>query len=268
MSIRRNNEISRRILSSKSLYITILIGCVIVVLDQIAVYKRYNYDLPLPPQNAFMSWMGFINTSVYSFIFFTILPLLVVLPAVGMFCSDIKNGYYRQLVIRHGKKQFYLKWGRSIFFAGFVVVFATLLFSFLVSLVLYPCLMPDSYTGAIGGRNSYLFRVFYYYPFLYTVIYILLNSLMGGVLSLIAAGSYFVFYNTVVAMLFPFIIYYLLSVINGIWDLKYQICPADFLKPAVGISTMTNLCTLVSLVIVAACLWFFASHRKDEEIVG
>ena len=92
MCARNNNEISRRILSGKSLYISILIGCVIVVLDQMAVYKRYNYDLPLPPQNAFMSWMGFINTSVYSFIFFTILPLLVVLPAVGMFCSDIKIG--------------------------------------------------------------------------------------------------------------------------------------------------------------------------------
>ncbi len=263
-----NSRILGRILKSKMLYLGLCIEAVLVVLDHITMYKRYDSVEPLLPQNAYVSWMGFVGVSVYSFIFYTIVPLIVVIPAVNMFCSDINSGFYRQYITRMGKKKYYSEWRKNIFWAGFSIIFVSLLLSLMISLCLYPALKPDQYIGLGPRRDVYFFKIFYYHPLVYSFIYIILNALLGGVLAVISAASYFVYYNKIVSMLFTFLIFYILSVLNNIFDLDYLICPGDFLQPGTSISSWISVATLLGFVCVEKALWFYASHRRDEELIG
>ena len=151
---------------------------------------------------------------------------------------------------------------KHIFLSGFSLILALLGSSFILSCLCYPLLKPDAYVGIGPQRGNIGVTLFYIHPLLYTALYSLLDGFWAGIMALIAAASYFLFLNQYVALLFPFLLYYVLFTIGNFTGHK-EWMPNLFTVPGNGISMGGSVIEILIFAAVALASWIRICNFKE-----
>lgn len=159
-----------------------------------------------PIWNFYQNWIGAERISMASSLFFTLLPVFAVLPAALSFQKERRTDYLRVAVFRTGKRQYVLAKSVAVFLSGFLVAFLPLIANVLLVSAFIPTTIPqvnyNFYTYVSFGELWA--DLFFFKPWIYVGLYVLLDSLFAGLLALMGfAFSFFIRYG-IVASLTPF----------------------------------------------------------------
>ena len=173
--------------------------------------------------NCYQKWIGSELVSLASTLFFTLLPVCAVLPYASAFHQERKVGYLRVMLPQCGKKSYFLAKTMAVFLTGAAVVILPLVVNFLAVSAFIPATAPQV---NYNFYNYVLFGdlwadLFFNQPLLYVAVYILLDSLFGGLLGLFAFALSFLIRNRVVILVLPLLFLlgldYFSTLVAGFW---------------------------------------------------
>lgn len=102
------------------------------------------------------------------------IPILATLPFGSSFYDDINRGYARNVCVRAKKKYYLIAKYIAVFVSGGCVVAIPMAFSFLISSMFLPTMLPEASYTFTNIYPAYKWAdLFYVQPLLYTSIYIL-----------------------------------------------------------------------------------------------
>ena len=247
-----------RMIKGKEFWITLFIGC------GISVWHFVQNVLPMQnvvnglPYNAYVAWIGASARAMQSYWFFLILPLLAVIPYAGTVYDDVQSGYYRSIMLRSSRKKYFVSKGIMVILSGGICVSVPLILNFVLTATQLPLLRPDPYI-AIGPATSELgCEFFYQHPFAYTMMYLLIDFMAGGMIALAAATLCYMVSHKLLALLLPYVVYYGLYSLCGIFN-THIYAPNFFLLPGMGIEHINTV-----LLMIAVTVFIFAGYAWKE----
>lgn len=254
-------------------YISLIIGCAITIthwIQYIVPYVKlintrpdYDKSMIVYPANTFNNWIGGTDT-IYSKLFFLILPLLVVLPFSISFYQDCKSGYINFICVRTSQKSYFKAKFLSVFLSGGAVTVLPLILNFVLSAVIMPCLPVEEAAGAsyVLPKSS-LSYLFFEQPFLFNIVSLLIIFTFSGILATTTLMVTFYSKNIYTPMLFPFI---LCLVIMSFTDLiqKYEWQHINFLCPVYSSPRLFPMIMVTGVLLIVSCWEFlFKGSRQD-----
>ena len=150
-----------------------------------AIFTLYNH------------WIGGEPFSLGTTIYFFVFPLLVTIPYGWSYCEEKTSGYIRSMVVKAGKKNYYLAKYTSVFVSGGLAMIIPLLFNFLLTSLIFPAITPeviyDTTTGVFG--ESLMSNVYYTNPLVYVSIYLLIDFVFCGLIACISYIRDYTYWN-------------------------------------------------------------------------
>ena len=114
-------------------------------------------------------------------IFYMAIPILATLPFGSSFYDDINRGYARNVCVRAKKKYYLIAKYIAVFVSGGCVVAIPMVFSFLISSMFLPTMLPEASYTFTNIYPAYKWAdLFYVQPLLYTSIYIFYHIFVFG----------------------------------------------------------------------------------------
>lgn len=206
-------------------------------------------------------------------VFFFLFPIFVAIPFGWSLAGEIRSGYTAQMIARTGRKNYFPAKLIAVFLSGAVVVMIPLIVSFLIVSMYLPSLTPElcyPYGGLL--QRSMWTSLYYAHPLVYTILYILLDGVYGGLFaSLCVAVAFRVKYRTMVVLV-PFCLYTVLEYLDSNFvvamRLGYDTSPAKFLRPMAIANEHSGLiiCAEAVLLLALAVLPTLRKGRKYEAI--
>ena len=205
-------------LKNKMFLITLVVGMILTFLAGLYQISAYEYvvkqELPIgsnPMVEAYSlynKWIGGEMQSFGAICFFYLFPFLAALPYGWICLTERKTGYNRYLMIRGGKKEYYLCKYIAVFLTGGLVILIPLVFNFLMVAMFVPAVQPDAhytiyYAVDYGTMWSSLF---YHAPLLYDILYILLDFLFAGLFACMSMACALILKNKIAVMILPYFI--------------------------------------------------------------
>lgn len=212
---------------NKKFVIVILLGCIMAVLafvdtpgftiainwykymhnDEMAsmiINKMNEVDTPLE------IWMPrYGASSTFYNVWIAILPILVVIPYATEYLKEKKSGLINQFMVRMTKKKYYMSRYIVTFISAGLVAVIPLVFNLMVVMCFLPWGTPIRATGLYPVVTGNVFEnVFYNYPLLYVIIYLIYTFVEFGLLSCICLTCVYIEDNWFAVTLTPFILYF------------------------------------------------------------
>lgn len=194
----------------------------------------------IPVYTFFCAWLGGDALSLAGTIFFYLLPVGAALPYAWSYHTERKCGYIKNVITRTSRKNYYIAKSIAVFSTGVIVVFISHIVNIFMVSAFIPCIKPWA------GYNLYNLvyfgtlwsDLFFTKPILYTLLYVLLNSLYGGLFALLSFGISIYIKNIIPIILFPFLILIVEGYLeNMIYEkyyansiLYYELVPTYFLN--------------------------------------
>lgn len=275
-------EIKRAVFNYRFICISVL-GIIIAILHSYSKVTEYicisknlkkyveNGQNPYSPiSSAFTMWIGWDYESKYSRIFFIIFPLIAVLPYCWSYYSDYKNGYASIAIEKLGKYNYHKSKYIAVFISSGLVVSIPLILNFLIILFFVPATFPDSVYDIYYGifSNNFMAEMFYSAPFMYIIIFILLNFVYCGLFGCIGYAASTLIKNKYISILAPNAIVLTTELIknkvleeNSIQSNNFS--PYTFLFPAKSINT--NWFIIVSEIVLLFVSTFYISTFRLRE---
>lgn len=258
------NEYSR-LWKNKLFYAVIGIELLIIVLQFCFEVLRWKEVIAygVYPLGAFEKWIGANWSSLYAWLYFMLLPLLIAIPYGGTFLEDIKTGYVKNIFTRIGKKEYL--WSK------FIVSFTTgalglipLILNFMLTASVLPALIPQASTGVYHIGADYLYaELFYQHPYLYLGIWLLQDILFVGMLAVSSLTVSFFSEYVYVPILTPFLIS-MLSFGIGAATGYAPIAMFHIISPAqTGGMSLGVIGTEFALLLLIGGGYFYAGHKKE-----
>lgn len=245
----------------------LLIGCCI------SFWHLWEYILPVRnyvnaggyPLSSFNKWMGGENYSFQASLYFMWLPILCALPHGTSFVFDCATGYGNQAAVRG-------RWGRyltakylAVFLSGAAVAVLPLAFDFLGTNLFLPAVMPQAGMGlAPIGEESFLGALYFRQPFLYVLIYMVMDGLFYGLFNTLSLFAAIFFRNRFAVQLMPFLVYTALFSV-GTTTMQFSACPAGFLRPSQQFTPAPGWLLGELGALLATGALFFLYFRKKEK---
>lgn len=232
-------ELSRSF-KNNGFYLAFSIGLVLIILHFITgpllasftIYEYLSFDYPMKyPGWLYVAWMGGDLNSVFSYLYFLILPILAALPFSDSFFTDVKGGFIQNLCIRLDRKDYYKAKYLAAFLSGGTVVTLPLLANFILSAMVLPCMKPEvsAGNGLIGDMSTFP-ELYYNYPILYVFLFLAIIFIFSGLLADLGLLSSYIFGYRFLVLISPFIAYiFLMAGCNLIGLTAWQ--PTNFLRP-------------------------------------
>lgn len=234
----------------------------------------YNPDFPL--YSFFNAWIGGETTSVAYTIFFTIMPVCTAIPFAWSYHNESKNGYIINVATRINIKKYYIAKAVAVFVSGALVVFI----AFAINILIVSAFVP--YYQPFAGYNFYNLvyfdtmwsDLFFSNPYLHMILFVLLNTLYGGIFALLSYVTSFYVKKYIVILFAPFLIMilagYLENVIyNNIFEdsmFFVEFVPTQFLHSrsiiyqVMSLSVVTTTLVLAVFIFISICV----KVRKNE----
>ena len=181
----------------------------------------------------FNSWIGQDYTSVATTLFFTLLPILCVLPYSWSFFSERKSGYIRQIVSRSNRKTYFLSKYIATFSAGALVILIPMLINFMLVSSFVPAISPnrnyDIYYNVPSANMGA--ELFYSHPYLFVLMRMVIAGLYSGLIAAFVIGLSFFVKNRFAILLIPFIAFLTLNYFSESLVVKFgvELSPINFL---------------------------------------
>ena len=214
-----------KMLREKGFYISLIIGVLLSVwnlINSLLIQNNMNesiqkygdeYLYTYYPVSVFNSYLGINNSSLQTNIFYMILPLLSVLPFSMLFFDERKSGYINLILTRTSKCKYYASKYIVSFFSGGLICLIILGFSLFLNAMFIPSVMPEVTTAyfPVAYEGSLWLNIYLTHPYLYILLYTLLDMLYCGIFAVLALSASFIFDYKITVFVFPFIIYLLSS---------------------------------------------------------
>lgn len=156
------------------------------------------------PASAFQMWIGNGATFEYT-LYIRLVPILAAMPYAVTYLSDIKSGVIKNYVTRTSKNNYLVAKYVAVFVTGGITIVVPLLINYLVAITVLP-----SFVWPIGvfapSANSMWSEIFYTYPHVYIMMYMILFFVCGGLVSTVVLIISNLVNNRFVAVLAPYII--------------------------------------------------------------
>ena len=267
----------RRVLRSKLLWLTLLIGCAITVsqyfmnvlsnVQYLDIFQSQPFGT-ICPHTWYEKWIGGELSTSQSYIYFMLIPILCVLPHSTSLAYDRSSGYTYNLFTRGKKVHFYFAKYITTFFSGGVVVILPLIINLLLSICTLPTITPDPATGTSMITGTMFWAGLYFdYPIAYIALYLGIIFVFSGVIATFGLILGTAVYNSFLITIMPFVTYlfsYAICTMNG-W---HRFCPFMFLTPAQRVDNITFSTVAVETIIILTIILiaYFIQARRDETL--
>lgn len=232
-----------------------------------------NPDLPL--FGFYSAWIGGEDLSLAYILFYTLLPVGAALPFGWSYYTERKSGYLKNIASRIDKRTYLFSKAIATFAVGMLVVLLPLLVNvFLVSAFVPTC---DPFAGYTFYNHVYFGNLwvdlYFTHPFLHMVLYILLDTLYGGIFALFSLAISFYLKNIFAVVFIPFLLmlvagYVERIAITGFPDrIPIEFVPTQFLHAsAAQAQVMGWAVILVTLLILGFSLLTVGIRGSKDEI--
>lgn len=157
--------------------------------------------------SCFNMWMPMHDASNAASLFFTLLPLLVLMAYAWSFAADVRSGYVVQLAARSSRRGLYAARCGAVFMSAGLLAIVPLLVNLLVVACFFPAYTPsvvDSMYQGLSGHDIFA-SVFYAAPLVYVVLRVSLNFLLCGLWAAMVLGFSTLSANRVALVCAPYI---------------------------------------------------------------
>lgn len=276
----------RKALKNKWFWISMMAGCTAVMLSfiyNVSAYEinRKNVEIAVEAQKdpqissltVFNSWVGGESYSLGTTVFFFLSPILSCLAYGWSYAEESVSGYAKQMIVRAGRKNYRIAKYLASFLAG------GLAFTLpqLVNLVMILCVIPvrkpivdlDIYYGVFA---DFLSGVFYTHPFIYVLLYFLIDFAFCGLTAILCIPVTDLVKRKWVPVLVPFMLYLGVHLVVPLIELAvgntlgYEYSPFYFLRGThtrLSISAVPFMVWFLALLMAEAAAYFM-SVKRDE----
>lgn len=184
------------------------------------------------PHSVFNKWLGGELSSLQSFLYFLLLPVIAVLPFGTSYHLEEKSGTIKNILIRCKRSQYYLSKYIAVFLSGGATVVLPLLVNLGLTSATLPALLPQCMTGTFPiFSNAMWSEIYYTRPWLYLLLYLILIFIFSGLFSCMALAFSHFLRNGFVIMISPFLVHLFLYTLCNTLRLR-EFSPFNFLSPA------------------------------------
>lgn len=220
----------KRGFQSRGFQVSCLIGFCICILDLFVFCKMFSQDLS--EKIVLQVWIGTDYQLAFNNLYYVLFPILAALPFGASYYQDLKTGYVKNLCIKISRKEYFAAKSIAVFLTAQAAVIMPLLFNLILCMGIVPMRAPEKLTFMNAGildRNLFA-DIFYTSPILYCVLFILLDGLFAGILSLYSICIAEWVDSAFSAIVTPFAVYILSGVAlmgdgNGNWSLMEMVNP-------------------------------------------
>ena len=205
----------RRAFLNRRTFIALLIGCGISILHvfqylvgRTKIWNEMSLNLKGDlqyPVHVFKNWICGNTYNLEGFLYFMILPLLVVLPHSLSFYEDKKNGYIRQVYLRSGREAYLSAKFLSVFLAGGTVFVLPLLLNFGICSALLPALPPQNLDGSFINTSVLWYQLYENIPVLYVLLFMVIDFVYAGLVAALPLFLSFFSEKKITILLLPFL---------------------------------------------------------------
>lgn len=216
----------KKALTNKFFLVTLAVWCVLALLSAIYMIENYGnfnpqflddyflrdgelYENPyLPLTGFYTSWIGGESLSLVYSVFYTLLPVAAALPFAWSFFTERQSGYIKNIAVRAKKLQYFVAKAAAVFLSGMLLVLIALVLNLFVVSAFLPVYQPEVnyviYTHVNFGELWA--NLYYVYPFLFVILYVLLTAVYGGIFALLSLAVTFYIRNRFAVLLLPFLL--------------------------------------------------------------
>lgn len=235
----------RRAFVNRSFVVAVLVGCAVVMSRVVAwviptglswadQWREYGAPKGAYPFSLYNSWIGGQGYLIQNTLYFVLIPLMACLPYAASFYSDRATGYTKNILTRIDRRSYYYAKCLSIFLVAGSAVILPLLFDIVATALFFPALIPEVTAGTFTIVQASMWSgLFYSYPSLYILCYLVLIALWTGLIALLAVPLSYIVSNRVIVALGPFVLLWLVDfVLHALPAYTYQFSPLSLLSPA------------------------------------
>lgn len=234
----------KKAIKNKFFITTLIITCLFALfsawykIDSYFYFKEqgsyFNTGNPMTQASSlFNHWIGGEHSSLGFTLFFTLLPILAVIPYGWSYFMENKAGYVKAIVTRSGKWQYFLSKYTATFTAGGLVILIPSVINILIVACFVPAITPTKlyplYYGVIHG--SLWSELFYSYPIIFVVLYLILMFIFAGLFATMSLAISFYIKNRIAILLMPFFLIFILHYSRTFLAYKFyhEISPLNYL---------------------------------------
>lgn len=183
-----------------------------------------------PADTLYCYWIsGEVQTSYYA-LFYLLIPVFAAFPFGWSYCVELKKGYVKNIVTRIDKKKYFFAKYIAVFVAGGLTVLIPLVVNFVTVACFVPATVPsvlyDTYTY-VSGADMWA-SLFYTHPLVYSVLYMLISFIFGGLIAAISLAVTFFARNRIAVLLIPLFLMLCLSFAST-YTATLELSPLNFL---------------------------------------
>lgn len=209
----------KRMLSSKTFRLSVLLSCVFAICDiiQNIYYKSINVN----DFSVFEKWMGTSNETFGALSFYWFFPILASLPYAWTMCDELHSGYAMQVFIRTSKKDYIISKIVSSFMSGGIVISCALILDILLLTMIdrtyFP--QPNDLISSIWS-GSFCSALYYTHPVVFVAVWTCIEFLWGGVIAVLCCSLGFFMKNKVVLLSSMMLIYVSEAILSEFLTIK------------------------------------------------
>ncbi len=260
----------KRVIKNPFTYAALLAGIVIclveIIVDVIPELKFLKGRAIMEyPDTVFDKGMLF-GISKFQRIYYTVIPLLAVIPGGANFYSDLKSGYIRHIVTRKNRIRYYgASYAVNFLTAGFVAVIP-LIINFMICMALLPSTLPQPGVSRIGMDSENMFGELYYsMPYLYVFVYLAIIFVISGLIVSFAVSIAWVAFSKYLVLFIPFIIYYILHFsFQYIGHMEWSPLMIIYANQGIVPIQFWKVCVMIIALLSASIITFIVGGKKNE----
>lgn len=255
------NEL-RKMFSSKYFWFVILLGC------GITGWHFVQYVLPREindamPDDVYKCWIGASSFKMQTYWYFLFLPLWAVMPYAGNYFEEQRDGYFKNIITKTTRKNWFTAKGIALWLSGGLGVTVPLIFNFLLTACRLPLLKPEPYNELGPNVSSLGVALYYEHPLIYTILFLMIDFMVGGCIALSVALLTNIVEYKFVALLIPYGFYYILYTVSMYMETTV-IEPSYYLVPGNGFENVLSLGLLLGYCIIVIILYIGMAWKYEE----
>lgn len=202
---------------------------------------------------------------MYSYLYLLILPILVTLPYVATFFSDVNNHLIEFICTRADKREYFYAKFTAVFLSGGIVSCVPLIFNILLCTAVVPTIKPQAAasTSNMVPKGSFSALLFTH-PAVYVAISLMVIFLFSGALAAFALNVAFYSNHIFTVLLAPLVLNVFLSALFQLLNLQSWE-PSNFINPAYSSPRMIPF-IVETAVLLLVTGWEFIYRGRQEDI--
>lgn len=214
----------------------------------------------------YTQWLGSSDETNMGLLFYFVLPLLASLCGATIYNEDKARGYFYLVYSKMTTKRYFSTLISIVFCLSFLITSIVLALNLLLNFMVLPAYNPVE--GLDVGLNftygnTFLPRLYYSHPLIYTGLYILLSGIFSGLFAMVTLTILLYMENFFIVISSVFFVQLVMTVIGFMTN--NAIAPADFLMARRDIASVSfvYVAVLYMVFFVTTLIFYVIGVRKN-----